>query len=249
VAELYVYGVVPAAGPPLELPDGVAGAAPFLHADGSRAAIVSELEPGTRTGRAADARAHERVLRAALDGRDAVLPVRFGSVYADAAALEAQLLGPARTQLDALLGELAGTVELQLRALYPDEERLLRELVHAEPALLRLRRRAQASGDYHAQIQLGEAMLAAFQRRRAQDQARLRGRLAPLARDWRERTELPERVAAQLAFLVERRRVPELERAAAQLAAEAADRLRLTLVGPLPPYSFVAFELEPAGVA
>jgi len=32
-----------------------------------------------------------------------VLPVRFGSVYPDAAALEAQFLGPARTQLDALL--------------------------------------------------------------------------------------------------------------------------------------------------
>ena len=244
--QLYVYGVVRAAGDPLDLPAGVAGGKPFLHAHGDIAAIVGNVEPGARLGRASDAKAHEQVLRAALDGRDVVLPVRFGSVYPDAGALETALLAPSAAQLEALLDEFDGTVELELRALYPDQEAILRELVRSDPGLARRRERARQSGGYHAQIELGEATLAAFEQRRAADQAHLRERLAPLARDVRERSELPERVAAQFAFLVERARTAEFEQAAERLAEDVHDRLTLRLVGPLPPYSFVAFELEPA---
>jgi hypothetical protein len=244
---LYVYGVVHADGAPLELPEGVGGAQVFLHTRDELGAIVSAVADDARLGRAADARAHESVLRAALDARDPVLPVRFGSIYADAEQLEAELLAPAAAQLEQLLEALAGTVELELRALYPDQERILRDLVRDDPGLARLRERVRRSPEFHARIQLGEATLEAFERRRAGDAELLRQRVAPFVRDQRERSELPERVAAHLALLVEREHVGDVEREAERLAEEVHERLVLRLVGPLPPYSFVAVELEPAG--
>ena len=48
--------------------------------------------------------------------------------------------------LGALMGEFRGLVELELRALYPDENDLLRELVRSEPALARLRDASRRGG-------------------------------------------------------------------------------------------------------
>jgi len=246
--QLYVYGVARDPADRLELPAGVAGAPAFLHRRGDVSAVVGVFEAdGPVAGTPKDVRAHEQVLRAALDGARSLVPFRFGGLYPDEAALDERVLDPSADVLERLLDELEGLVELQLRALYPDQEALIRDLVAEDPGLLRLRERARRGG-YHEQLALGEATVAAFELRRSLDQELVRSRLGPLARDWRERDELPERVAAQFAFLVERARLAEFEAEAERVAAEEHERLRLSLVGPLPAYSFVAFELEAAEV-
>jgi hypothetical protein len=243
VSLLYVYGAVPTDGPRLDLPDGVEGSRPVLQRGANGlGAIVSPIPRRTIHARTRDVRAHEEVLRAALEQRDPVLPLRFGAVVESAAELEDQLLSD---RLAELLEEFRGLVELELRALYPDEAALLRELVRSEPSLAQLRE-ASRRGGYQAQLALGEATLEAYRRRRAADAAVLVNRLAPLACDWRARESLPERVAAQLSFLVERSRLSAFERAAASLAHP---ELRLSLVGPLPPYSFLSFQLDHGAAA
>lgn len=242
---LYLYGVVSADGPPFELPAGVGGGKPVLHRLGGLAAIVSPLDAEAVVARKRDLQAHEQVLRAALEARDPVLPLRFGSVYRDAAALEEYLLEPAGEELHALLERFAGLVELELRALYADADGLLRELVAGDPTLLRLSRRARRGG-YGEQIDLGEAVVGAYRQRRAADEQRLVRRLTPLAHELGAREGVPEQVAAQVAFLVERGRVAAFEQEAERLAAEERPALRLTLLGPLPPYSFLSFELAEA---
>jgi hypothetical protein len=247
VSLVYVYGAVQAKGPPLRLPPGVHGARPVLQRSvrGDLGAIVSPVARRTIHARSDDVRAHEAVLRAALEQRDPVLPLRFGTVFENAAEVEERLLDPGEDGLSGLLGEFRGLVELELRALYPDENELLRELVRSEPALARLRD-ASRRGGYQAQLALGEATLDVYRRRREADTARLLDSLAPLVRDWRARESLPQRVAAQLSFLVERARIGAFERAAARLAHPG---LRLTLAGPLPPYSFMTYQLDRGAVA
>jgi hypothetical protein len=186
------------------------------------------------------------VLRALLEQRGSVVPLRFGAVLDGTDALENDVLEPNQERLESLLAEFEGLVELQLRALYLDEEAILHDLVLSDRELVRLRERSR-SGGYMAQVELGEATLAAFEHRRAADGALLHDRLSGFARDSSAKEELPERVAAQLAFLVERGRQDALAHAAERLAKETSGRLVLRLVGPLPPYSFVAFELEGAG--
>jgi hypothetical protein len=246
VPALYVYGFAPAGGPRLDLSAGVGGATVSAFRSGEIAAIVSPVEAAF-VGRARDARAHEEVLRSALAQRNSVLPLRFGTVFDGLDDLEARLLAPEQARLESLLEELVGKVEFQLRGLYHDEEAVLRELVSSDGSLSRLRERALGSGGYMAQVELGEAVVAAFERRRATDAAFLRDRLAPLALDVSERSELPDRVAAHLAFLVARKGAASFESAAEGLAEELQGKIVLRLTGPLPAYTFVAFELESAG--
>ena len=191
-------------------------------------------------------RAHEEVIRSLLGQRDTVVPLRFGAVYESGDRLESELLEPAEDRILTLLEVLAGTVEFQLRAVYLDHEAILREVVSSDRGLRRLRERAQKGG-YMAQVELGEAVVAAFERRRELDRQILRDCMARYARDVIEQSESSERVAAQLSFLVGRSDEERFEAEAERCAERQSGELVLRLTGPLPPYSFVAFELETAG--
>jgi hypothetical protein len=245
VADLavYVYGIV-AAGDDLDLPAGIDGAASFVQESGAVAAIVSQVPDRPVQATRANLEAHAAVLARALEQRDPVLPMRFGILLPDPAAVEGELLAAVRPELEALLARFAGTVELELKALYPDQEALLEEVVRSSPRIVRLRGRS----GYHEQLELGELVASALEERRRSDEALLLKRLSPLALDVRTREELPERVAAKLSFLVERDRQSEFEQRAEELAAECHPHLQLRLDGPLPPHNFVDLEL-PAGAA
>jgi hypothetical protein len=240
---VYVYGVV-AAADPLELPAGVEGADVGVEPSDGLAALVSTVPDRPMRTTRRNLEAHAAVLRSALAQRDPVLPMRFGVLLPGRAAVAAELLEPSRAELETLLERFAGTVELELKALYPDHEAILAEVVRSDPRIARLRGR----GGYHEQLELGELVAAGLEETRQADEGLLLDRLAPLALDFRARKELPERVAAKLAFLVERRRQETFERRAEELAAECHPRLQLRLDGPLPPHSFVDLAL-PAGAA
>ncbi|MEN3341226.1 MAG: hypothetical protein V7644_630 [Actinomycetota bacterium] len=242
-AAIYVYGVV-RGGEPLELPDGVDGATVSLHDGDGLAVIVSHVADRPVQATRRNLEAHAAVLAAALAERDPVLPMRFGIVLPDAAAVEAEVLGASRGELESLLARFAGTAEFELKALYPDQAALLEEVVRDNPRIAGLRGR----GGYHEQIQLGELVAAALDERRRSDEGFLLDALTPLAVDRRAREELPERVAAKLSFLVDRNRQAEFEERAEQLAQECHTRLQLRLDGPLPPHNFVDLAL-PAGAA
>jgi phage tail protein X len=232
-AAIYVYGVV-RGGEPLELPDGVDGATVSLHDGDGLAVIVSHVADRPVQATRRNLEAHAAVLAAALAERDPVLPMRFGIVLPDAAAVEAEVLGASRGELESLLARFAGTAQAAL----------LEEVVRDNPRIAGLRGR----GGYHEQIQLGELVAAALDERRRSDEGFLLDALTPLAVDRRAREELPERVAAKLSFLVDRNRQAEFEERAEQLAQECHTRLQLRLDGPLPPHNFVDLAL-PAGAA
>jgi len=240
---VYVYGIV-AAGKPFQLPAGVDGAEASLHESEGVAAIVSRVPNRPVQATRRNLEAHAALLAAALEQRDPVLPMRFGILLPDENALETDLLRGARPQLDELLARFAGTAEFELKALYTDQDALLEEAVRSDPRIAKLRGRS----GYHEQIQLGELVATALEERRRRDEALLVERLSPLASDWRAREDLPERVAAKLSFLVERRRQEALEAEAELLAEELHPQLQLRLDGPLPPHNFVDLEL-PAGAA
>src|SRR5204863_128450 len=84
------------------------------------------------------------VLASALSQRDPVLPMRFGILLPDQAAVAAELLEPSRPELETLLERFAGTVELELKALYPDQQAVLAEVVRADPRSAGLRGRGPA---------------------------------------------------------------------------------------------------------
>jgi Gas vesicle synthesis protein GvpL/GvpF len=246
---VYVYGILAASGEAAAPVAGVDGAPVRAITEGRLAALVSDLEAGALAV-AREVRAHWRVLEAASDQGTTVIPVRFGTVMESEQAVRDELLTPQQEHLTALLGDLSGRVQLSVKGRY-DEERLMRDVVHRTPKIAALRERVRAlspQAGYYQRISLGEMVAAAVDQRREDDLRLVLDRLEPLA--VRSRAEAPsgEDGAFDIAFLVERERLPEFSDGVAAVGAALDGRVAVRYVGPLPPYSFIDDPLA-AGVA
>ena len=211
------------------------------------AALVSTVE-GSALAAAREVRAHWRVLEEASSSAS-VLPVRFGTVLESEDAVRTTLLEPNSERLSAMLGELDGRVQLTVKGIY-DEELLLREVVRDAPAIAAMKRKLDKvpkEAAYYGRIQMGEAVAAEVDRRRADDTGLALDRLAPLAVASRSEDLSTADGAFNLAFLVERERMDGFSKAVSELAQELGERLQIRYVGPLPPYSFADMELAGEG--
>jgi Gas vesicle synthesis protein GvpL/GvpF len=227
---LYVYGVVPAG-----LAEG------HVVTSGDLAALVREIgdhTPGTRE----DLEDHRRVLGEAIERGD-VIPMRFGMVMDDEAIVRERLLEAHRDELARLLRELAGYVQMTVRAYYA-QYALLRAAVAGDEEIARRSAEAQTEPE---RVALGELIAAAVDARRAHDEEILTQRLRPLAADLQIEDPGSDRVALSAQLLVQRERRGALDAAVAELGRALEGYLSLRYLGPLPPYSFAALELEGAG--
>jgi Gas vesicle synthesis protein GvpL/GvpF len=235
MSELHVFGVVPASARLEIAEDGVR-----LIAHRDVAALVSDVEGGDVQA-ARLVRAHWRILEQA-GASTTVLPVRFGTVMAGEHAVVEELLEPSHDELAAALAELAGKVQLTLKAVY-EEDALLAGVVAGSPAVARLREHVRGlpeAAAYYKRIELGQLVAAEVERAREHDGRAIVARLEPLAVAARLEPASSAESAVDAAFLVEQQRVDEFGEAVGALGRELAGRIRLRCLGPLPPYSFTA---------
>lgn len=235
---LYVYGIVGADHPcELQQLDGVGSPPSALRrvcgSNGAVAAVVSKA-PADLRGKRRDLTAHQRVVEA-LAEQGTVLPMRFG-VVAEAEAILASSLSNETDHYLELLAELAGLVELDLKAI-PNETEFIAASVRdrgVQSALARARR----DDSYDSQVELGQLVAAAVDSRRQTCGEQVLGMLRPLA----ARSTLlsaGDTYALNAAFLVDRKEVPDFIDAVERLRQTTEPSLEFRLVGPLPPYSFV----------
>ncbi|WP_242903574.1 GvpL/GvpF family gas vesicle protein [Actinomadura terrae] len=240
----YVYGVTRKG---RALPDGVTGldGKPVtLVADGECAALVSDLPAGRALGERADLEAHQRVLNALVEAGTVVVPLRFGAAMAGPEAVRDELLAANSDRFAPMLDRLEGRVELRLRGTYV-QETVLREIMTADPEIAELSKRLRevpadaADAVYYDRIRLGELIAGAMERLRENDAQALLEGAAPLAEAVLPRPPAREEDVVDASFLVRTERRAEFDAAVEELGRAHADRVRLRLVGPLPPYDFV----------
>jgi hypothetical protein len=238
---LYVYGVVPDSGAePVRL-TGVDGEEVEPVAHGGLVALTSRLGHDALTAR--DIRAHWRVLEQVFE-RTTVLPMRFGTVLEDQQAVRETLLEPNAEHLSAMLAEMEGRVQLNVKGRYV-EEPLLREVVRSSPTVARARERLSrlpGGGTPAQQIALGQLVESEIGRVRAADTDAAMRILAPLAVQVREE-QADHPAAFSLACLAARRREPEVSEGVAAVRKALGDRVEIRYVGPLPPFSFAESNL------
>ncbi|MEU5347221.1 GvpL/GvpF family gas vesicle protein [Streptomyces sp. NPDC020766] len=234
----YVYGITSGSHP--SLPDGMEGVGEparqvRIIKEGGLAAVVSDAPEGLRPKRR-DLLAHQNVL-AETGAAAAVLPMRFGSVSPDDAAV-AGVLAERADHFKERLGALSGKVEYNVKATH-DEEAVLHRVMSENPevrALTEANRQA-GGGSYDDKLRLGEVVVAAVQHREAEDAAELQRVLEPVAAAV---SVGPESTGwlANLSFLVERASAEDFIAAVEELR-KGQPHLEVRLHGPLPPYSFV----------
>ena len=236
MAEVYVHGVTRTGER-----GAIEGAGARAVVDGELAAIVTDAAGDTR---AADLmRRHWRVLEAIAE-QATVVPVQFGTAMAGEEAVAGQFLAPRRHSLESQLASFEGKVQLTLKGTY-DEAVLLRSIIEGSPHVARLRERvrglSEAAGHFE-RVRLGELVAAEVDQVRARDAEALHARLDGLAVAISREPASGLQAAVNSAFLVERGRADEFAGAVDAAAQELGDRVELRLLGPLPPYSFVAEE-------
>lgn len=238
-AAVLVYGVVGAHPPAVPEdavgPDGAALRQVMFH---DLAAVVGGVMPGWRPGREDLVRYSSIVDGLAQHGP--VVPVQFGSLLADEQEVVDRVLAPEAERLSALLEELAGKVQVQIRARYV-EEAVLAEVVAADPEVRDLRERTKDLPDEvgHAdRIRLGELAAHAVAERAAEDADTVLDVVRPHVT-----AEIIRPVGGldvlDVVALVEAEELHVLEDALEALAEAAHDRMRIRLVGPTAPYDFV----------
>jgi hypothetical protein len=242
----YVYGVIPAADaaawPGVE---GIGGPVRAV-AGGDLAALVSDIPADAKPGRREDLEAHRRVLSQAIE-QGTVIPMRFGIVIDDDDLVRARLLSRHGDELGELLQDLDGKVQMTVRAFYA-EDALMRAAVAGDDEIARLNAIIGGRPELETRnerVALGERVAAAIDRRRARDSDALLERLRPLASDIVVDPPGSDRVALSAQLLVRRDVRPALDAAVAELGPALEGYLALRYIGPLPPYSFSALELEP----
>ena len=243
---LYVYGIAredsdTGAGAP-----GLDGSPLRTVVESDLAAFVSDAPPGDVATTRDRLLTHARVLEE-LSAERTVLPMRFGVVAPSERALRDDVLRPRRKLFAKLLDRLEGAVEIDVRILY-DEVSLLRDVVRSTPAVRRLQlsvRNRPSDATYYDRIKLGEAVAGAIAARVERDAPKIAKRLESRAIDARRREPSHERMVLNEAFLVKRSAVPRFEEAVGDL--EDGGQLLVRMTGPMPPYSFVDLQVEPAG--
>ncbi|REE95780.1 GvpL/GvpF family gas vesicle protein [Thermomonospora umbrina] len=236
----YVYGVTSA---DLELPPDLRGiddreAALVRHA--GCAVIAGPVDTDRALGTRDDLFAHQRVLEAVAADGAPVLPFRFGAVLPDRDAIVSELLEPNRESFAEELERIQGHVQLTLKGRYV-EEVILGEILRERPEIAGLREELHGvspEAGYYDRVRLGELIAQALEEKATADADHALELLAPHA----ERTvaHTPRRTEEILdaAFLVRRDARERFERAVDELGGRWDGRVRLRLVGPLPPYDF-----------
>lgn len=232
---LYVYAVVDADAPDPRDLTGVAEAPIWLVREGGLAVAVSDA-PDSLVGRRRELLAHSATVEA-LWSTGTVLPMRFGMVAPDEAALRRDVLADPDGRLSRRLEALEDRAEITVKV-WHQEDAVLREVLADDRAIADLQARARRSGAYADQVRLGERVAAAVADRAARDADRLLRDLAPLA-DASVPGPPVDGALLNVAFLVEKSSANAFLEAVDQRIRTEQARLTVRVAGPLPPYSFV----------
>ncbi|MER5216655.1 GvpL/GvpF family gas vesicle protein [Streptomyces sp. NPDC002838] len=236
---MYVYAITSAEHPlrldGLRTVGGLAGSlSTVVH--GGLAAVVSPAPPELRPKRR-DLAAHQ-ALQERLMADGAVLPMRFGMLAPDDAAVRTALEENG-AEYTRRLAELHGTTEFNLKAARAQDD-LLREVLDESDEARRLNERTRdGNGTYEERVALGElvARQVDARQRLLADQVVLQ--LSGLARAQVEAAPAKDDFL-NVSFLVERARAREFTEAGQRLARDYGEAYDFRLRGPLPPYSFAA---------
>lgn len=240
----YVYGMVRAGAGAVALPADLVGidGAPVRTVElGDIAAVVAEISLERPPGRRSELLAHSAVLDTLLASGIVVVPVRFGSLVADRTSLVEDLLAPSAEYVSALLEELAGRAQYNLRATY-HESVVLAEVVAEDPAISSLRdltRDLPEDAAYPERVRLGELVARAVERKRRLDADHLLDAILPGVAAHTERRGGSVDHVIDVALLVDDDTRADFEEHLESVAESVHERIVLRLVGPLVPYDFV----------
>jgi len=207
---------------------------------GDLSAVVSSIPMSKYVVSRETMMAHEKVLEEVMKDCT-VLPVRFYTVAPSADEIRSLLIR-GRTEFKNLLRYLDNRVELGLKALWKDMNRVFQEIIKENGELMALEKKIASISPEKAETE-GKALAVGVKSRlQEKKEAEAEGLLDPLRKisvDVRYNKTHGDDMICNVAFLVDRRWEKDFDIRVEELTKDHNDRIRFIYVGSVPPYSFV----------
>lgn len=239
---MYLYAITDRPEAPLSGKRGLGDALLISLAYRNIAAVISPLSTAHVPPVGANVWQHEAAVEDLMMDRT-VLPVRFGTVLASEAEIQA-VLAAHHIDFVASLDRLRGKVEIGLRILWDDDDPL--RSVDGGPTQVRSARPTASSGRMYLLARLERERQVRAWRQRAETLAtELHTALARLATESTRQVLVTPRMLLTSAYLVEREGVTAFQREVEALGT-ANPTLRFLCTGPWPGYSFATMSMPTA---
>ncbi len=240
----YIYGVVNANQPLTFDVAGLAGGLQLITEDGIGAIVGAAPECDFRSLPQNTAvqllLRHQEVLEAVLP-QTTVLPVKFGAVAPDEAAVRRMLIQGGDV-LREQLAEFTDHLQMEIIVLWRLDQVFTK--IATEHDIAKLRQRVGACNDTAHALQLGQAVKTALERRRNALNDEICDVLGTVATDMAANPLMDDHMAANVALLLNKSDVGSLEGMLNRLNIELDGEVKFRRVGPLPPSSFATVEVS-----
>lgn len=196
--------------------------------------------------------AHQRIVEAVMQDFP-LLPVKFGTILADETRVR-RLLAQGKSLFRSALDKYAGQVQMEVVVLW-NVQPVFQEIAQEEP-VVQLKTQIgtrPAEETMRERVALGQLVQASLERRRAALREEILPSLREIALDVAMNPLMDDSMVANVALLVDEpgrqaleRRLEELDAAFARGERQTPGNTPLTFrcVGPLPPYSFAAVDVQ-----
>ncbi len=184
--------------------------------------------------------AHEKVIEEVMKDHT-VLPVRFCTIAASAEEVRT-LLRRRYSEFKGLLRDMDNKVEMGLKALWKDMNRIFAELAEKNQEVKRLKKRAETKsgkGDQNLKIALGKSVKDALGTKKQRESNTILATFKRTAIDVRKNDTFGDNMFLNAAFLIDRLREKDFDYLVEDVARQYEDRVDFKYVGPAPPFNFV----------
>jgi len=196
---------------------------------------------------------HQRVMEEVMKYYT-ILPVKFGTIAESKNGLSPEenirekVLKERYQDLQALLEQMDGKVELGIKVLWSDMKVIFGEIVEENPEIRRLRNRItkrRASQARDGRIQLGEMVQSALENKKIRERKTILDALKKLSVDHRINRVFGDQMVLNAAFLVEaERKEKKFDTVVNELSTRYQGRTKFKYVGPSPPGNFVELTIS-----
>jgi len=240
----YIYAIINAAKPEEFELVGIGGRGDKVHTVHYKdlAAVVSSSLIVKYPVSRENSIVHQQVLEKVME-KNTILPVRFCTIAEDEKEIKEKVLKARYEEFKSLLDEMKDKIEVGVRAIWPDTEKIFAEITNENRLIKELKEKIVKEKSeqraYAAKIQIGEMIKLALGEKKEKEAKELLAALKPLSVDFKEKEVYGDRNVANFAFLIKKAKEREFDQKINDLVKELGERTKLKYFGPIPPYNFV----------
>ncbi len=240
---LYLYGIFPAPGPQNLEAQGLDKQSVQMHIFDGFAFLYSEAQQERYLASRRNLLDHEKVLEQAMQaGYRTLLPLQFGLIIEDWAAVNQQLTGPHSTSLQQLFQKLEGRREVSIKLFWDADAELQMLLAENEQLRTERDRLEGKSLSMDQVIQIGQAIEKAVEARKKAIIQAFQNVLNPLAIATLENDPMTEAMIYNAAYLIDWDSEANFSEQVEVLDHQFEGRLRIRYNNFTAPYNFAQLD-------